>query len=92
MYRPTGVKENSVSIYFTLIIFVPHSYVDIRGIGPTDFSRSLHPVVGQETRNATPPLRYEVFATDSCVQILAKQIFRANRFANYLPYIDSHWY
>ena len=36
MYRPTIVKENSVSIYFTLIIFVLHSHVDIRGIGPTD--------------------------------------------------------
>ena len=36
MYKPTNVKENSVSIHFTLIIFVLHSYVDIRGIGPTN--------------------------------------------------------
>ena len=61
MYRPTSVKENSVSIYFTLIIFILHSYVDIRGIGPTDL-HDLHRVVGQETRDAAPPLRYEVLA------------------------------
>ena len=62
MYRPTSVKENSVSIYLHPYNFCSiHSCVDTRGIGPTEL-HDLHRVVGQETRSAAPPLRYEVLA------------------------------
>jgi len=61
MYRPTSVKENSVSVYFTVIIFVLHSYVDIRGIGPTDLHDRCIALSGKKLVTA-PPLRYEVLA------------------------------
>jgi len=61
MYTPASVKENSASIYFTLIIFVLHSYVDIRGIGPTDLHDRCIALSGKKLVTA-PPLRYEVLA------------------------------
>ena len=95
MYRPTSVKENSVSIYFTLIIFVLRSYVDIRGIGPTDLHDRCIALSGKKLvrRNAVPPLRYEVLAD----RLLRPNIRKSqNKYFVQIDlksaYIDSHLY